>query len=65
MHEVKDAWMEEMKSEQAEDLVEEILDLILFGIEDPEDRKEVERLLEELKRLGEIQAVESLKRKLT
>lgn len=60
MKEVENTWSEELKSEEAKDLVEEIMDLLDFGIEDPEDREDANRLIEELKKLGEIQAAQEL-----
>lgn len=60
MHEVEDAWMEQLKTEAARDVAEEILDLILFGIESLEDREEANRLMEELEEMGEDQAVQIL-----
>ncbi|BES64420.1 hypothetical protein SANA_08590 [Gottschalkiaceae bacterium SANA] len=64
MQEVEDTWIEELKTEEARDLVEEIMDLLVFGIEDPEDREDANRLIEDLKNLGEITAAEELLKKI-
>lgn len=60
MREVDDQWIEALQTEEARDLVEEIFDLLLFGIEDPEDQVEMARLLDKLKKMGENQAFEEL-----
>jgi D-Tyr-tRNAtyr deacylase len=64
MQEVEAQWIEALKSEEAKDLVEEILDLLFFGIEASEDRTELDRLIEKLKNLGEIEAAEELLKKI-
>ena len=64
MQEVEYTWIEELKTEEARDLVEEIMDLLDFGIKNPEDREDADHLLEELKNLGEIEAAEELAKKL-
>lgn len=64
MREVEERWIEAIETEEARDLVEEFLDLLLFGIEEAEDRKEADRLLNELKKLKEFQAVEELSKKI-
>lgn len=64
MREVEERWIEAIETEEARDLVEEFLDLLLFGIEEAEDRKEADRLLNELKNLGEFQAAEELLKKI-
>jgi polyhydroxyalkanoate synthesis regulator phasin len=64
MQEVENTWIEELKTEEARDLVEEIMDLLVFGIKDPEDREDANRLIEDLKNLGEITAAEELSKKI-
>jgi len=63
MHVVED-WMESLKSEEARDLAEELLDLIFFGLKESEDRSEAMRLLNELQDLGEVEAVQILSKKI-
>jgi|GEM_PF-3330508 len=64
MHVLEEAWMEALKTEEARDLVEEILDLIFFGLKESEDREEANRLLKELESLGESEAVHFLSEKI-
>lgn len=64
MQEVENNWIEELKTEEARDLVEEIMDLLVFGIKASEDREDANRLIEDLKNLGEIAAAEELSKKI-
>ncbi len=64
MQEIEERWIEELKTEEARDLVEEFLDLLLFGIKASEDQEEADRLLNQLKKLGELKAVEELLKKI-
>lgn len=64
MHVLEEAWLEALQSEHARDLVEEILDLLEFGLNDPQDRDEAERLLKELLDLKEAEAVAILSEKI-
>jgi hypothetical protein len=64
MKEVEYTWIEKVKTEEARDLVEEFMDLLFFGVEDPEDREDANRLISDLKNLGEIVAAEELSKKI-